>query len=216
MRIIMPILTKQTFQLAWENKKTELILTPFSNYIDLASFPLKPDTYFSLSCSHILLFQSSMNILSYLEQNMLINRACLCLDIFRKGESIYPAYPTNTFYKNDPQIVFWMEFFPVKQPVPLFISCWYNKQLQITINAYIPLLKDTFSKQDLVSYAAGFLIEEDFPSGEWLLKADLPTGKTIFQSKFKLLNFSRPDYGENTSLFPASFTGGKMINKLVE
>lgn len=216
MRLVLPLPEKQTFQLTWENQKVELRLSPFHNYIDLASLSIKPDTLFTLNCNYIPLFQTSINILSYLEQNMLINRACLCLDIFNKGESIYPVHPTTTFYNDDAQIAFWMEFIPVKHPVPLFISCWYGNQPKVTINGYIPALKKNLSYRALTSYATGFFIGGDLPAGEWLLKANLPTGKTLFTSRFKLLNIPRPDYGENTSLFPIPDKGGKIINELVE
>ena len=217
MRLYFPVKMLEILEISWNNEIHEVTITPPDGCLDLTPFNLPLKAPFTISKSGNQLFTTTKEDLLKLERNVEIVKCNLCLDVQADKESLYPVAPTNIFYQNDYQIVFFAELASVYRPLPVFLSWWYEEKPWFFSVGQVPPLPQEYEGKTFVrSYAYGLFINPEMPKGTWKVRFDFPTGRNLCCLEARLLARNRPRYGESGVLFRPKQEGGKILDELVE
>lgn len=145
-----------------------------------------------------------------MKKNVKLIRGTTCLDVWMKQDTLYPVRPTSTFYINDSQICLFAELIGVQHDCPVIVTWHHEGVLVHGSMATIPVSKDLH--QFHRTYAAGFYLNPEVSTGQWMVTLHLVTGRELFQQKFQILDrerlYYRP-YNEN-------YTRGRIFDERVE
>jgi hypothetical protein len=217
MRLYFPVAQADVIEVTWGNEKREISISEPDGCLDLIPLRIPKKTPFTIGKAGNRFLTTTQENLLELEQSVQLVRCVPCRDIHVEGETLYPIFPTTTFYADDAQIVLFAEFTGVNYCLPITVSWHHEGKLCFGAVTEIPALDQESDMEKFVrSYAIGISINSDTPRGEWEVNLQLLTGRKLYRTHVRILNQKRPRYGESGTLFRPKPEGGRILDELVE